>query len=201
MDFRSFFFVCTSYKSTFLNRSDNTWHHLRLHILSPFPPSSALPATYFPCRMTAQTCQPTQPRACLHRQHACSHETVIWKILHVFCPLCPLACVFTAAWLHIPDIFFAIHMGPSSVTFSTRVGVSARSRVCVLNLRVVTSSGHFDLRYCNTFLLTQLYSLQHSLLLMLVLSLLWSSLYQKTPYIRFRDWESRATPGTPASNL
>ena len=40
-------------------------------------------------------------------------------------------CVFTAAWLHIPDIsFFAIHMGPSSVTFSTRVGVSAHSRVC-----------------------------------------------------------------------
>ena len=96
-----------------------------------FPPSSTLPATYFPCRVTAQTCQPTQSRACLHSQHACSHETVFWKILHMFRPLCPIACVFTATWLRIPDIsFFAIDMGPSSVTFSTRVGVSAHSRVC-----------------------------------------------------------------------
>jgi len=39
MDFRSFLFVCTSYKASFLNRWDNTWLHLRLHILSPFPPS------------------------------------------------------------------------------------------------------------------------------------------------------------------
>jgi len=93
MDFRSFLFVCTSYKSTFPNRSDNTWHHLRLHILSPFPPSSALPATYFPCRMTAQTCQPTQSRACLRCQHAFSHETVFWKILHMFRPLCPIVFV------------------------------------------------------------------------------------------------------------
>ena len=29
---------CTSYKSTFLNRSDNTWRHPRLHIVSPPPP-------------------------------------------------------------------------------------------------------------------------------------------------------------------
>jgi hypothetical protein len=41
-------------------------------------------------------------------------------------------CVFTAAWLHIPDIsFFAIHMGPSSVRFSTLFVVSAHSRVCM----------------------------------------------------------------------
>jgi hypothetical protein len=62
---------------------------------------------------------------------------------------------------------------------------------CVSQPRVVTSSGHFDLRYYSTFLLTHLYSLQHSLLLMLSLSLLWSpfSLYQAiTPYIRFRNW-------------
>jgi hypothetical protein len=40
-------------------------------------------------------------------------------------------CVFTTAWLHIPDIsFFAIHMGAPSVTFSTRISVSAHSRVC-----------------------------------------------------------------------
>jgi len=40
-------------------------------------------------------------------------------------------CVFTAAWLHFPDIsFFAIDMRPSSITFSTCVGVSAHSRVC-----------------------------------------------------------------------
>jgi len=104
-------------------------------------------------------------------------------------------CVFTAAWLHILDIsFFAIYRGPSSVTFSTRFVVSADSRVCVpmsLNPHVVTSSGHFHLRYCDTFLLTLLHSLQHPLLLMLSLSLLWRSfsLYQKiTPYIRFRDW-------------
>jgi hypothetical protein len=78
--------------------------------------------------------------------------------------------------------------------FSTRFVVSAHSRVCVpmsLNPGMVTSSVHFHLHYCNTFLPTLLYSLQHSLLLMLSLSLLWRffSLYQKiTPYIRFRDW-------------
>ena len=85
--------------------------------------------------MTTQTCQPTQSRACLCRQHASLYETVFWKILHVFRPLCPLACVFTGAWLHIPDIsFFAIHMGPSSVTFSTRFVVSAYVRMfpCLL---------------------------------------------------------------------
>jgi len=38
MDLCLFFFVCTSYKSTFLNRSENTWRHLRLHIMSPCPP-------------------------------------------------------------------------------------------------------------------------------------------------------------------
>jgi hypothetical protein len=112
--------------------------------------------------------------------------------LRVSSSLSDRVCVFTAAWLHVPDIsFFVIHMGPSSVTFSTRVGVTAHSRVCVLNPRVVKSSGHFELRYYNTFLLTHLYSVQHSLLLMLSLSLLSSSfsLYQKiTPYIRFRDW-------------
>jgi len=84
MDFRSFLFVCTSYKATFLNRSDNTLRHPRLHILSPFPPSSALPAIYFPCRMTSQTWQPPQSRAFLRRQHACLHEIVFWKILHCF---------------------------------------------------------------------------------------------------------------------
>jgi len=76
MDFHSFLFVRTSYKAKFLNRSDNTWRHLRLHILSPFPPSSALPATYFPCRSTAQTCQPTQSCACLRCQH-----TFTWDCL------------------------------------------------------------------------------------------------------------------------
>jgi len=54
---------------------------------------------------------------CLRRQHACLHETVFWKTLHVFRPLCPIVCVcvcvcvFTAAWLHILDIsVFAIYM-------------------------------------------------------------------------------------------
>jgi len=61
--------------------------------------------------------------------------------------------------------------------------------VCVpmsLNPHVVTSFGPFHLRYCNTFPLTHLYSLQHSLLLMLALSLLWSSfsLYQEIT----RNW-------------
>jgi hypothetical protein len=56
---------------------------------------------------------------------------------------------------------------------------------------VVTSSGHFHLRYCNTFRLTHLCSLHHPLLLILSLSLLWSSFsfYLKiTPYSGFRDW-------------
>jgi len=107
MYFRSFLFVCTLYKATFLNRSDNTWRHLRLHILSPLPTSSAPPATYFHYRMTSQTLQPTQSRACLRRKH------IFWKILHLFRPLCLIACVcvFTAPWLRIPDIFFfAIYM-------------------------------------------------------------------------------------------
>jgi hypothetical protein len=190
MGFRSLLFVRTSYKTTFLNRSVNAWRHLRLQILSPSPPSSALPATYFPCRSTAQTCQPhSHVRVWVANTRL--HETVFWKILYVFRPLPGRVCVFIAAWLHIPDItFFAIHMGPSSVTFSTCVGVSAHSRLS-FTPRDVTSSGHFALRYCNTFLLTLLHSLQHSLLLMLSLSLLWRSfsLYQKiTPYIRFRVW-------------
>jgi hypothetical protein len=177
MDFLSFCFFWTAYKATFLNRSDNTWRPLRLHILSPFPPSSALPATYFLCQMIAQTCQPTQSCTYLCRQHACSHEIVFWKILHMFCPLCLVLCVcvraracvyvrvhvcacmhvcararahvcvcaharvcarveacarvFTASWLRIPDIsFFDVHMGFCSVTFSTRVSVSAHSCAC-----------------------------------------------------------------------
>jgi hypothetical protein len=129
-----------------------------------------------------------------------SHGTFFCNVLNALRRLRPLTgvcslCISTPAWLHLPDIsVFAIHMGPSSVTFSTRFLVSAHSRVCVpmsLNPRVVTSYGHFHLRFCNTFLLTLLYSLQHSLLLMLSLSLLRRSfsLYQKiTPYIRFRDW-------------
>jgi len=132
MDFRSLLFVRTSYKSTFPNRSDNIWRHLRLHILSPFPPPSVLPATYFPCRSTAQTCQPTQSRACLRRQHAFTWDRLLEDFLRISSSLPDRACVFTAAWLHIPDIsFFAVHMGPSSVTFSTRFVVSAHSRVCV----------------------------------------------------------------------
>jgi hypothetical protein len=93
-----------------------------------FPPSSGLPATHFPCRMTTQTFQRTHSRACLSRQHVYLHETVFCNILNVFYPLCPCACVFSDAWLRIPDIsFFAIHMGPSSLTFSTRFVVTAHS--------------------------------------------------------------------------
>ena len=135
------------------------------------PPSSALPAKYFPCRMTTKTCQPTLSRACLRRQHACLHETVFWKILHVFRPLCPIACVFTVVWLYIPDIsFFAIHMRPSCDVLNALrrlrplTGVftavwlhipdisSVPDRVCV-HRRMVTHSGHFLLRYSHqTFL-------------------------------------------------
>jgi len=237
---------------------------------SPPPPHyvtfSALPATCFPCRMTAQTCQPTQLRACLRRQHACSHETVFWKILHVFRPLCPLACVcvhrrvvtysghFLLRFSH--GTFFCnflnarrrlhpltcVSLNPRVVTYSghfllrflhgtffcnflnvrrrlhslTCVSLNLRvvtysgyfllrfshgtffcnflnarrrlhSLTCVsLNPRVVTYSGHFDLRYYNIFLLTHLYSLQHSLLLMLALTFTYNR--EITPYIMFRDW-------------
>jgi hypothetical protein len=195
MDFGSFLFVRTSYKATFLNRSDNTWHHLRLYIFSRFPPSSALPATYFPCRSTAETYQPTWSRAFHRRQHAFTWDRLLEDSRLVSSSAWSRWCVLTAAWLHIPDIsFFALHIGPSSITFSTRFVVSAHSHVSVsmsLKTRVVTSSGHFHLRYYNTFLLTLQYSLQHLLVLMLSPSLLWRSfsLYQKiTPYIRFRDW-------------
>jgi hypothetical protein len=216
MDFRSFLLVCTSYKSTFPNRSDNTWRHPRLHILSPFPPFFVLPATYFPCRMTAQTCQPTQSRASLRRQHACSHETVFWKIFHMFRPLPDRVCVC----VHRRVVTYSGHflLRYSHDTFFYNV-LNARRRLrpltCVFAqpprdyiFRTFPSSllqhipshtsalspTHSFSHICtlsNTFLLTHLYSLQHPLLLMLALSLLWSSfsLYQKiTPYIRFRDW-------------
>ena len=120
---------------------------------SPPPPHyvtiSALPATCFPCRMTAQTCQPTQLRACLRRQHACSHETVFWKILHVFRPLCPLACVC----VHRRVVTYSGHflLRFSHGTFFCNF-LNARRRLhsltCVsLNPRVVTYSGHFLLRF------------------------------------------------------
>jgi len=61
------------------------------------------------------------------------------RLSTVSSPLPARVCVFTAAWLHIPDIFFfAILMGPS-VT-ATRFVVCAHSRVCVrvsLNPHVV----------------------------------------------------------------
>jgi len=143
--------------------------------MSP-PPSSALPATYFLCQMTTQTCQPTWSRACLRRQHACLHETVFWKIVYVFRPLCPLARVC----VHRRVVTYSRHflLRYSHGTFSARFVVSSHSRVCVrvsLNPRVVTSSGHFDLCYCNTFHLAHVYSFQHPLLLMHPLSVLRSS--------------------------
>jgi hypothetical protein len=93
MDFLSFLFVRTSYKSTFLNRSDNTWRHLHLHILSHFPPSSALPVTYFYCRSTAQTCQPTQSRVCLRRHHAVTWDRLLEDSPRVSSSLSDRACV------------------------------------------------------------------------------------------------------------
>ena len=129
MYFRSFCFICTSYKATFLNRSDNTWRHLRLHILPLF----RLPPPFQRHISLAEW---------LHRlasQHSYVRVCVANTRVHMrpssgrFSTCFVLSarsrvCVFTAAWLHIPDIsFFAIYMGPSSVTFSTRFVVSAHS--------------------------------------------------------------------------
>jgi len=61
---------------------------------------------------------------------------------------------------------------------SQRASSSPPTHVCAF-VCLSTSSGHFDLRYCNT-LLAHLYSLQYPLLLMLLLSLLWVPF----PYIR-----------------
>jgi hypothetical protein len=69
---------------------------------------------------------------CLRRQHAFAWDRLLKDSPRVLSSLHDRACVFTVAWLHIPDIsFFAIHMGTSSVTFSTRFVVSAHSRVSV----------------------------------------------------------------------
>ena len=63
----SFFFDCTSCKATFLNRSDNTWRHIRLHIQLPSSPSSALSPTYFPCRTlhSLTVLSPYRARVCV----------------------------------------------------------------------------------------------------------------------------------------
>ena len=189
MDFRSFPFVCTPYKATFLNWSDNTWRHLRLRISSPFPPPSTLPAAYFPWRMTAQT-STAHTVTCASASPTCVHAwyRLVEDSPRVSSPLpdrvCMCVCspprgyiIRTFSSLLYTWSVFTIHMGHSSVTFSTRFVVCTHSRVRVpmsLNPRVVTSSGHFALRYCNTFLLTHLHTLQHPLLLILSLSLLWS---------------------------
>ena len=204
MDFRSFLFVCTSYKASFLNRWDNTWLHLRLHILSPFPPSRDIFPLLNDCTdltVHTVTCVSASPTRMLTWDRLLEDSPRISSSLPDRVCVCVCVCLPPRGYIFwtFPSLLytwsvFAIYMGPSSVTFSTRFVFSAHSRVCVpmsLNPRVVTSSGHFDLCYCNTFLLTHLHSLQHPLLLMLSLSLLWSSfsLYLKImPYIRFCDW-------------
>ena len=150
MDFYSFFFVCTSYKSTFLNQSDNTWRHLRLHLLRLPPPFQRnISLAEWLQRLANPHChvrvcvantrvymRPSSERFCTcfvlcARSRVCSPS--YGYIFRTF-PLCPIACVFTAVWLHIPDI--------SSVP----------DRVCV-HRRMVTHSGHFLLRYSHqTFL-------------------------------------------------
>ena len=225
MDFCSFSFVCTSYKCTFLNRSDNTWRQLRLHITSS-QPSSALPATHFHCRMTNTdlpahmvTCVSASPtrvymrsssrrfsayfvlsarsRVCVHRRVVTYSGHFLLRFLHgtFFCNflnvrrrLHSLTCVSLNLRVVTYSGYFLLRF--SHGTFFCNF-LNARRRLhsltCVsLNPRVVTYSGHFDLRYYNIFLLTHLYSLQHSLLLMLALTFTYNR--EITPYIMFRDW-------------
>ena len=77
-----FFFVCTSGKSTFLNRSDNTRRHLCLHVVT-FSPSSALPATYFPCRTlpSLTMLSPLSCTVCVVPKYW-KFPSVIWLIFH-----------------------------------------------------------------------------------------------------------------------
>jgi len=130
MDFRSFRFVWTSYKATFLNRSDNIWRHLRLHITSPFPPFQRhVSLAEWLHRLASQH---SYVRVCVantrvHMRPSSGRFSTCFVL-----SARSRVCVFTAAWLHIPDIsFFAIYMGPSSVTFSTRFVVSAHSPTSV----------------------------------------------------------------------
>ena len=188
MDFCSFFFVCTSYKSTFLNRSDNTWRHLRLHILPPFrlPP---------PFQRHISLAEWLHRLASPHSHvRVCVTNTRVYmrpssgRFSTCFV-LSALTCVFTAAWLRIPDIsFFAINMGPSSATFSARFVVSAHSRVCVrLSLHIFRTFRSSLLQHTpRTSVLSPIPTSAHAFTVTIMSSF---SLYQKiTPYIRFRNW-------------
>jgi hypothetical protein len=149
MDFCLFLFVCTSYKATFLNRSDNTWRHLRLHILSPFSPSSALPATYFPCRIHRLDSPHSHVRVCVANTRAymrlsCGRFCTCFVLSARSC-VCVCSSPRGYIFRTFPSLLytwsmFAILMGPSSVTFSTHFIASAHSRVCVCSY--VSQSAH-----------------------------------------------------------
>ena len=64
--------------------------------------------------------------------------------------MCVVLCVSTPAWLHIPDIsFFSFTETFFCQLLNVFRSLCPLTRVC-LNPRVVTSSGHFDLRYFDT---------------------------------------------------
>jgi len=144
MDFRSFLFVYTSYKATFLNRLDNTWRHPRLHILSPFclpPPFQRhFPLAEWLHRLDSPH---SHVRVCVANTRAyvrpSSGRFSTCFVLSARSYVCVCVCVCSPLRGHIFRTFpsllytwsvFAIHMGPSSVTFSTRFVVPAHSRVC-----------------------------------------------------------------------
>jgi hypothetical protein len=151
------------------------------HMTLPPPPHDvtffrlppALPETYFSCRMTTQTCQPTQSRACLRRKHASIHETVFWKILHVFRLLCPLACLHR----HVVTNSGHFLLRYSHGTFFCN-DLNALRRLHPLTCVYVSQPPRryifrsFRSSLLQHIPLTHLYSLQHPLLPMLSLSLL-----------------------------
>jgi hypothetical protein len=141
--------------------------------MSPFPAfAPPPPATHFPFRMTTQTCHPTQSRAGLRRKHASLHETVFWKISTCF-DLCPLACLHRHVVTYSGNFLLRYSHG----TFFCNV-LNALRYLHPLTCVYVSQPprGYIFRTFRSSLLqhipLTHLYSLQHSLLLMLSLSLL-----------------------------
>jgi hypothetical protein len=194
MDFRSFLFICTSYRATFLNRSDKTWHHLCLQILSPFPPSSALPKTYFPRRMTIQTCQPTQLRACLRRQHAFTWDRLLEDSPRVSSSLPDRVCVHRRIVTYSGHFLLRYSHG---TFFCNVLNTLRRLRplTCVCSYVSQPLCGYIFQTFPSSLLqhipshTSALSATPTSAHACTVTIMKFLSLYQKiTPYIRFRDW-------------
>jgi hypothetical protein len=162
--------------------------------MSPSPPSSALPATYSPCRMTTHTCQPTHSRAYLRRQHECLRETVFWKILHVFRPLPARVYVYSPPGGYIFRTFSSSLFTWDLLLYpSQRASSSPPTHVCrfvCLSTPAWLHLPDIPIFAIATHSLSHICTLSNTHFFLCFHCHLWSSfsLYQTiTPYIRFRN--------------